>query len=116
MKTNPANAPLHLDVYADPAEFVGPTVTATPHLADHYRAVVMTNRIGRINEVNAWYAHGDDQRALHAMNLMSDEELAMAAVVAEKVLSMASEIIGDRRAVGDEIEVLVVGAGRRRAL
>ena len=116
MKTNPTNAPMHLDVYADPAEFVGPTYTATPHLADHYRAVVVAEKIGHLNEATGWFAHGEDMHATHAMNLMSDEELALATVVCERVASLAAEILGARRALGDEIGGLVVGAGRRRAL
>ena len=116
MKTNPANAPMHLDVYADPADFVGPTYTATPHLADHYRAVVVAEKIGRVNEAIGWFAHGEDRHATHAMNLMSDEELALAAVACERVASLAAEILGVRRELGDEIGGLVVGAGKRRAI
>lgn len=115
MKTNPAHAPLHLDVYADPAEFVGPTVTTTPHL-DRARFLVMANRVEALNAALGWWVQGDDQRALHVMNLMLDEELAIAAYAGERLSSMAAEILGARRALGDEIGGLVIGAGRRRAL
>lgn len=95
MTTDPAYGPLHLD---------------------HYHAVVQMNRCGRLQEIAAWFVHGDDQRALHALNLCSDEDLALAAIVGERVSSMAAEVLGARRVVGDEVGVVVVGAGAGRVL
>lgn len=93
MTINPAAAPMHLD---------------------HYRAVVQMNRCGRLQEIAAWLVHGEDQRALHAVNLLSDEELVLVAVACEKASSMAEQVLGARRAVGDEIGVIVIGSRDHR--
>jgi hypothetical protein len=81
---------------------------------DHSRSVVMAGRVEHLNAAVGWYVHGDDSRGLHCVNLMSDEELALAAVVGERVASAAAQVLGARRAVGDEVGVVVVGAGAGR--
>lgn len=97
--TNPANAPLHFD-----------------HLADHERAIAQMGRIDGLNTVTAWLVHGDDMQAMHVLNLLSDEALAIAAIIGEQLSSRAAQVLGARRAMPEDIEALVVGAGSRRAI
>lgn len=84
------------------------------HLADHERGVVMVDRITRYQSVLAWLVHGDDKQAMHMANLMTDEELAAASIAAQRLASLCQQVADARRAVGDEIGAIVVGAGRGR--
>ena len=99
MTTNPANAPMHLD-----------------HLSDPGRARVQMGRIDGINTVTAWLVHGDDMQALHVLNLLSDEHLAIAAVIGERMSSMAAQVLGLRRALPEDVGGIVLGAGPKRAI
>lgn len=99
MKTNPAHAPLHLD-----------------HLADPDRAVVQTKRIGNIVQIVSWTVHGDLPTALHDINTLKTSEIEQLRQAADWIQAMAAQVLEARAAVGDEVGVVVVGAGRRRAL
>ena len=99
MITNPTNAPMHLD-----------------HLADHERAIAQMGRIDGINTVTAWLVHGDDMQAMHVLNLLTDEALAIAAVIGEQLSSKAAMVLGLRRALPEDVGGIVLGAGPRRAI
>ena len=99
MTTNPANAALHFD-----------------HLADPGRARVQMGRIDGINTVTAWLVHGNDMQAMHVLNLLSDEALAIAAVIGEQLSSKAAQVLGARREMPEDVGGIVLGAGPGRAI
>lgn len=99
MLTNPTNAPLHFD-----------------HLGDPDRSVVQMKRIGNIVQIVSWTVHGAKAQALHDINTLKTCEVEQLHDAVKWIKTMAAQVLEARAAVGDEVGVVVVGAGRERAL